>query len=166
MKKEITITMKSNYIQPELRDQLALTIKMRSSQDQVLWSIIGIFFAANAVLLVAIFPNGNYPPNPLVGVIITLFGVLLCMAWHLIQGRAIGYVKKHEALIFALEKALKVEGRYAISRELTEVERKVYFGHCTISARKVMPMCSSILLVFWIIVFLGFMTVIIRKHVF
>lgn len=47
----------------ELWSQLQNAIHLRSSQDQVLWTIFGIFGAANAILLVALFQNGLVPDD-------------------------------------------------------------------------------------------------------
>ena len=46
---------------PEKWTQLTNALNLRSSQDQVLWSIFGAFWGANAILLVALFTTGKLP---------------------------------------------------------------------------------------------------------
>lgn len=93
--------------------QLANAINLRSSQDQVLWTITGIFSAANAVLLVALFSNGGLPTEPIVGVILSLVGLLMSVIWFCIQGRAIRRIKYYERVIDKIERDL-----LGLSREL------------------------------------------------
>ena len=57
--------------------QLSNSINLRSSQDQVLWNIIGTFGATNAILLVALFSQGEPPKNNTVGIVISLVGLIL-----------------------------------------------------------------------------------------
>jgi len=92
--------------------QLENVIKLRSTEDQISWSIFGIFWAANAILLVALFQNGTMPHGT-VGIVIALVGFGLSFVWHRIQNRALKYVEMYEAIIEKLEKPLT--GRYPMS---------------------------------------------------
>ena len=60
-------------------------------QDQVLWSIFGVYSATVSILLVALFTSGTFPERR-VGLIISLFGLVMSVAWFFIQRRAIGYM--------------------------------------------------------------------------
>src|SRR5689334_1105882 len=86
----------------ELWTQLANALQLRSSQDQALWSGFGAGWVINAILLVALFPGGVLPSDP-VGMLISAFGALLALVWYAIQERALGHLMRHEALIAKLE---------------------------------------------------------------
>ena len=88
-----------------IRRQLENVISLRNSEDQVVWTIFGIFNAATAILLVALFPDGRLPINP-VGMVITGIGGILSFVWFNIQNRANKHVKMNEALIETLERKL------------------------------------------------------------
>ena len=107
----------------EMWIQLTNAINLRSSQDQVLWSIFGTFWAANAILLVALFTTGDLPTNRIVGIIVATFGTVLSIVWHIIQTRALGHLMRHEELMRKLEAKLDFDPDYAVS---AEVNRKSY----------------------------------------
>ena len=103
----------------ELSDQLSRGIELRSSQDQVLWSIFGFFGATNAVLLVALFQDGRFPADPWLVLVVVVAGVAVAVAWHLIQRRAIGYIERHEALMARIEQELRVPSTLSVTAEVT-----------------------------------------------
>lgn len=82
-----------------------LQILLRSAQDQVLWTMFGIFWAANAILIVAVFNTGELPDEPWITGVIASVGALMCLVWHWVQSRALGNVIKHERLMQRLEKS-------------------------------------------------------------
>jgi hypothetical protein len=131
----------------ELLQQLGNAIKLRSAQDQVLWSIFGVFWAANAILLVALFPKG-YFPTYLVGLIISLVGLFLAIVWYKIQNRALGHVKLYEDLMKELENKLDMPSECAVSPGINEVLYKKYLAEGT-HARELMPMCSRVMMGLW-----------------
>ena len=105
----------------ELWKQLAAAIAHRSTQDQIMWSIFGIFAAANAVLLVALFPNGEEPrgwPGAAVGGA----GLALASVWWLLQWRAIAHVKRLNHLVEKLERLLKVPAGLAMSTKINRAD--------------------------------------------
>jgi hypothetical protein len=65
--------------------------------------IFGTFWAANVLLLIALFPEGH-GPNIIVGIIISFFGIGLAYIWDAIQNRALGHITKYEALMERIEK--------------------------------------------------------------
>lgn len=99
----------------ELWNQLSHAIDLRSSQDQVLWSIFGFFGAANAVLLAALFASGGFPKDPWVPVVVVSAGILLSITWQLISSRALGHISRHEALMKAIEYKLQIPQTLAVS---------------------------------------------------
>ena len=84
---------------PELWRQLSNANTLRSSEDQVLWSISGIFWAANAILLVALFQNGKLPDSHLPRLAISAVGAILSLTQYFLQGRTLGHIKRYEKLI-------------------------------------------------------------------
>lgn len=97
--------------------QVTNAIRMRARQDQVLWSMSGIFWAANAVLLVALFQGGHLPET-LHARIIPLVGATLSSIQYFMQGRALAHIARLEDLIRRLETALDFDPRYAVSADL------------------------------------------------
>jgi len=131
----------------ELWNQLTNVINLRSSQDQVLWNIFGVFWAANAILLVALFPNGSLPTS-WSGTVIGFVGLFLSIIWYLIQKRALGHLERHETLMTILEKELAIEPTYAVSAELNrELYDKYLKRGC--KARDVMRASSIGVIIFW-----------------
>jgi hypothetical protein len=134
----------------ELRGQLTNAINLRSSQDQVLWSIFGTFWAANAILLVAFFPNGRLS-HDWASTMIVIFGVLLSIIWSFIQHRALGHIEAYEALMEKIEKELGVDYEFAVSLGLNE---KLYENHLKkgLSARSVMEISPFVGMFTWFVI--------------
>jgi hypothetical protein len=120
---------------------------MASSQDQVIWSIFGTFWAANAVLLVALFATGSPPTSFTVGRVVTGAGFVLSLAWHLIQGRALGHLLRFENLVEKLEERLHIAPELSISGHRNEVDYKNYVSG--LPARVVMKFCSAGATILW-----------------
>jgi len=139
----------------ELWSQLGNAIHLRSAEDQVLWSIFGVFWAANAILLVALFQGGKFPTFS-VGMVISVVGTLLSIVWHKIQGRALGHVKRHEELMKRLERELGFEDKYAVSAEINREGYSKYLGKGK-PARKLMPICSLVAAILWGLAFIVFL---------
>lgn len=140
----------------EMWTQLTNAIRLRSSEDQVLWSIFGTFWAANAVLLVALFTTGDLPANPVVGIVVSAVGTVLSVTWHAIQHRALGHLMKHEELMRKLETDLGFDPDYAVSAEINRRDYDRYLGKGP-RARKVMPTCSLGAALLWALVFAFFL---------
>lgn len=141
----------------ELWEQLSRAIELRSSQDQVLWSIFGFFGATNAILLVALFTDGEFPKDPWVAAVVVGAGLLLSLTWHFIQARALGHIKRHEALMESIERELRLPPELAVSAEINRasINRHVGVG---IPARKVMARCGLVSSLLWggvVIIYLG-----------
>ena len=112
----------------ELWHQLSNACNLRSSQDQVLWTISGIFWAVNAVLLVALFQGGKLPQCNIPGIVISAVGFMLSAIQFFLQGRALGHIKRYEELIKKIEKALNFDSDYAVSADLNLKEADGYLG--------------------------------------
>lgn len=133
----------------ELWKQLTNVINSRSSQDEVLWSIFGTFWAGNAILLVALFPNGAAPKN-FAGIVISLVGVLLSLVWGAIQRRALGHIERYEELMNKVEEKLKIDCKFAVSAKLNEQLYDKYLKRGW-KARNVMKASSIGAMVFWVL---------------
>ena len=138
----------------ELWTQLANAINLRSSQEQVLWGSFGGFWAANAILLVALFPGGVLPGD-LVGILISVFGAFLSLIWYVIQDRALGHLRRHEALMAKLETTIGFDPAYAVSGELNQ---ELYDAHLKKGpkARMVMQASSMATAAFWLVMLVIF----------
>lgn len=131
----------------ELWDQLRNTTTMVVSQDRSVWSIFGIFWAANAVLLVALFRTGEMPTG-LVGKSVSGVGMLLSLAWLSIQQRALAYLHRYEDLAERIERELSFDPRFALSGKINteDWERHLATGP---RARTIMRICSLGVFLAW-----------------
>jgi|GEM_PF-1379588 len=133
--------------------QLENAIKLRSAQDQVLWTIFGAFGATNAILLVALFPEGHCPTY-LVGFIISLVGLFLAIVWCKIQNRALGHIKLYEDLMKELEYRLCIPRECTVSINTALYEKYLAKGK---PAKWWMPMCSKVMMGLWAVGVLFFL---------
>lgn len=97
-----------------LCDQLGNVTSMAAKEDQIIWAIFGVFWAANAVLLVALFSTGTIPDDMVV-IVISIVGTLLSIIWFLIQRRAINWLRYYEKIINKLEKRLEIPDKLSMS---------------------------------------------------
>ena len=134
----------------ELFEQLSRAIDLRSAQDQVLWSIFGFFGATNAVLLSALFQAGTFPSDGTMLIIVVTAGIFASLAWHLIQRRAIGHIKRHEALMEQIERELQVPARFAVSAALSLARDKTL--GTGVPARVVMGAAGAVSCFLWVVV--------------
>jgi hypothetical protein len=86
----------------ELWNQLQNAVTMRSSQDQVIWSIFGIFWAANAVLLVAVFASNAW----YVVFVVSAIGIFTSAVWLMLLHRAVSHISIDEDLMRDIENVL------------------------------------------------------------
>ena len=127
--------------------QLQNVISVRSSEDQVNWTIFGIFCATTAILLVALFSDGNLPTNP-VGLIIAVVGFGFTFVWYKIQARGLSYVKYYEEILENLERDLSIDDKFAISGWINKENYKRYLGKGP-RVRTLMRGCPLVMMVLW-----------------
>src|ERR1700689_3164364 len=89
--------------------QLSSTIAARSAEDQNLWRSLAIFWAANAVLLVALFKNGTWPTDRSVVLVLGLFGLVMAVLWYIVQSRILQHLAAVEEVMSRLEALLKLD---------------------------------------------------------
>jgi hypothetical protein len=85
-----------------LWSQLQNAVALAAKQDQIVWTIFGVFWAANAVLLVALFTTGDLPKRP-VGLVVSIAGLAISLVWTVIQKRAIAWLRFYETVMSDLE---------------------------------------------------------------
>lgn len=90
----------------ELWKQLQNALAKRSSQDQVIWSIFGIFWAANALLFVAVFTSNGKILEGLVVSIVSIIGIFTSIVWRFLLRRAINHIELDENLMSHIENIL------------------------------------------------------------
>jgi hypothetical protein len=133
-----------------LWNQLTNAVTLVIKEDQIVWTIFGIFWAANVLLLGALFVTGDLPHRS-VGLVVALIGILLSAMWWLVQTRALRYLAFYEAVQHALEAILlKDTPELSLSRSLNTAA----FGRTSgtdISARTVMNASSALSLVLWFV---------------
>jgi hypothetical protein len=90
----------------QLEHQLELVVASRVGEDQIAWTIFGIFWAAQVLLVGVLLQGPSFPPHPLAGIIVCLFGVAMSVAWALTQSRSLQHLERFETLTKDLEKLL------------------------------------------------------------
>lgn len=121
-----------DILKPNLWDQLGNAVSRSAAEDQIVWTIFGVFAATNSVLMVALFTTGDLP-KPTVGIVVCAAGAILCWIWFLIQCRAIRWLEYYEKLIRQLEETLDLPDEIAISARLNSLQRnrqQWYFEIC------------------------------------
>jgi hypothetical protein len=103
-----------------LRSQLANAVAMSAKEDQIAWTVFGIFWAANVLLVGALFVTGKTPER-LVGIIIAATGTVLSLIWALMQSRALRFLAFYEEVQRSLERRLLGdESKFALSPKLNK----------------------------------------------
>jgi hypothetical protein len=103
-----------------LGNQLGNVVSMVAKEDQIIWAIFGVFWAANALLLVALFNTGEIPDDKVI-LVVSIVGTLLSIIWFIIQRRAINWLRYYEILMGKLEKKLKIPNKLAMSPNKNEL---------------------------------------------
>jgi hypothetical protein len=114
--------------------------------------IFSAFWAANAILLVALFAGGD-SPKKVVGVTLSFVGLLLCLVWYQTQWRALYHLKDRERLMRDLEALLRVPTQLSLSHMLVAGEhpgtKERWLQRPR--ARTLLPICSAIAAIMWLI---------------
>jgi hypothetical protein len=97
-----------------LWNQLQNTVTLTAKQDQIVWAIFGVFCAAEAVLLAALFQSGSLPTG-FVGPILSSAGVGVSVVWQRIQERAIAWLEFYEGVLIALQNHLGIPAPFKLT---------------------------------------------------
>jgi hypothetical protein len=96
----------------DLNDQLQTVNEFRRHQDQIAWIVFSIFWAVYGLLLATLFQNSNdVIIDPVQGIIITTFSIILSIIWYFIEYRAICFLVFYESQAAELEKQLQENGQ-------------------------------------------------------
>jgi hypothetical protein len=134
----------------DLWNQLENVVTLVAKQDQIVWAIFGVFWAANAVLLVALFTSGDLPKRP-VGLIVSIVAIALSLVWLATEHRAIAWLKFYEAILKELEQShLSVPLSVAFTGHPEKVEG--------MRVRPLMLACPVVSAVLWVCSALWFLT--------
>ena len=91
---------------PKDFEQLKIANDLKTHEDQLYWSVFSMFWAANALLLVAIFQNTNPPFTSIKWLVIPFFGISISIIWYRISFRIMGYQEFYENLVARLEEEI------------------------------------------------------------
>ncbi len=95
-------TSKPSLTNDHLWMQLQNAVALAAKEDQIAWTIFGIFWAADVLLLGALFVTGRVPERA-VGVSVCIAGSVLSLVWYFIQSRALRFLSFYEKVQHALE---------------------------------------------------------------
>ena len=127
----------------DLWKQLQNALSARSTQDQVTWSIFGIFWASNAVLLVAIFTSQEKFALSIVSTI----GIFTSCVWYSLVHRALGHIREYERVMSDIEDIL-LKGHQNFRLTLETNSKTRISGK---QARAVMRWAIGVFLMIWIL---------------
>lgn len=134
-----------------LENQLAHAIALQCSSNQVLWTVFGIFWAANAALLVALFATGHWPAPTMV-LIVAGVGAVLSLVWFYTQRRVIKYLNFYDAVIHKIECTLAgLPSAVHLSKGAKSELFQQHVGSDR-SVRPVMQVSSAVAVAFWLLV--------------
>ncbi len=89
-----------------LLEQWKIANNLKMHEDHLLWFISSIFWAANALLLVALFQTSSQFFTLMKWIIIPLFGLGLSIFWYLVGAHVLGYTFFYENLVGRIEEIL------------------------------------------------------------
>jgi hypothetical protein len=131
----------------DLWKQLSHAVTMRTAGDQVVWTVCSVFSAANAVLLVALFPEGQ-APSKLVGLVVGSVGFVLALAWGAIQKRVLRHLDRYEDIARTLEDALRLPAQFRVTAPKGMSDDPRYFTG-TFRARPTLSLLTVLAVLFW-----------------
>jgi hypothetical protein len=138
----------------ELLSLLQNFSNLRSSQDQVLWSIFGAFWGTNALLLISIFSVDSSWTIAQVGTVISIIGLIISFIWIIIQTRTLDRIQMYENSIMYIERKLKLAKElFAFSKvPKPSINFKV-------KARYVMRLNCYLLIISWFVALIYFVLI-------
>ena len=133
----------------DLWGQLTNAITLVAKQDQIVWTVFGVFWAANVLLLGALFVTGQAPKR-FVGIILCAAGTVLAIIWTLIHLRAVHFLSFYEKVQASLEEKL-LKGRLEFSLSSALNSNTFAAAGSSLRARRIMLSSSLGSLIVWII---------------
>lgn len=129
-----------------LENQLQVVSSARVGENQVTWTIFGIFWATQVLLVGVLFQGSQFPPDAVPAFSVSVLGVVMSVAWALTQHRSLHHLQRHEDLIKAIEAELVRRGDLLAGHQLTM--RSLYKGP---RARTVMRVCCWAAAAVWLL---------------
>jgi hypothetical protein len=120
-----------------LEHQLQLASSARAGESQVAWTIFAVFWAAQVLLVGAVFQGDQFPPNVAPTFGLAFLGAIMSIAWGITQHRSLLHLERHEHLIDLLESELVQRGEMLPEHRLTMASL-----HKGPRARTVMRVCA------------------------
>jgi hypothetical protein len=102
-----------------LEHQLEVVVASRVGEDQVTWTIFSIFWAAQVLLVGVLFQGPQFPPRPVVGLVVSVIGLAMSAAWAITQDRSLMHLERFEDLTKLIEDELQKDGMLAWEYRLT-----------------------------------------------
>lgn len=98
----------------QLPGQLDRFSAARGTEAQLTWTIFSVFWAAHVLLLGVLFQRDGLPPRYL-GVIASVAGIGMSVAWGLVQHRSLRHLERYEDVIKELEKELEIRDGFRLT---------------------------------------------------
>lgn len=141
------------YEKEDLKFQLTKVDEFKRHHDQIAWVIFGTFWAANALLIGALFQTTDPYFIPLKWIVITFFGTVLSIIWYIVEDRAINFLKFYEDTADDLEKELthysdaykKFPTRKPTENENADTSKRFIKGIPVKPIMRAIPVCGAVL---------------------
>lgn len=101
---------------PALQEQLNRFSAARGTEAQLAWTIFSVFWAAQVLLLGVLFQREELPPRSL-GLIASVAGIGMSVAWGLVQHRSLRHLERYEDVIKKLEEDLRIREEHRLTME-------------------------------------------------
>jgi len=144
----------SCHLRELLWTQLGHAVTLIAKQDQIVWTIFGLFWAADAVLVVALFPNGVLPGGT-VCMTVSWLGFVLSALWAVLHFRVVAHPTFYEGMHQHFESELKIPEAFALSGWRNQERFRAAMGR-TRRARPFMAACPIVWTVLWGLALLRF----------
>jgi phosphate/sulfate permease len=128
-------------------EQLKIVNNLRIHEDQLCWTVFSIFWAATALLLVALFQSSDLPFIFIKWILIPVFGLFLSIIWFIILFRALDYLQFYEKIVRDLEEHL-IDIKFQTNRKNTNFEKCV--RGC--SVRPIMKTIPIVMIFAWVLI--------------
>lgn len=137
-----------------LLTQLNNAVNLRSNHNQIFWTVFAIFWPTNILLLTII------TKNRILDIIVPFIGIVMSIIWYLTQQRTIKHLLRYDDFIRRIEENLEIDNSFAISYRINLEDYDRYISHGYV-APQIMNFAIILSTVFWIVLFLYYLSKII-----
>lgn len=135
----------------ELFEQLRNSITLRNQEHNTWLAATFLSLTTSALFLMALLRNGQLPDDPMLGVLITLFGAIVSLFLLIVQERALNTTRAYEEFSKKIDHKLDLE-KYSYNKF-----RDNYLSKNRGIARFIIVLFNYCLLIGWIIFFIIFL---------